>query len=109
MDPEGREMIMVRGQCLPVVRLYQLFDIPTPISDFTQGILLIVESNHKAVCLFADEILGEKQVVMKTIPAYLTQFKVKEHCGIGGCTILGDGNISLILDVSKLIRNVLKV
>ena len=52
-------------------------------------------------CLFVDELLGEQQVVVKPPPSYLNSFNIKSH-GIAGCTILGDGNISIILDVGNL-------
>lgn len=48
-----------------------------------------------------DELLGEQQVVVKPLPSYLSRFNIKQS-GIAGCTILGDGNISIILDISNL-------
>ena len=51
-----------------------------------------------------DELLGEQQVVIKPLPTYLNSFGIKE-AGIVGCTILGDGNISLILDVASLLTS----
>ena len=60
-----------------------------------------MESSDKSYCLFLDELLGEQQVVVKPLPAYLDNFDIK-HSGITGCTIRGDGNISLILDISAL-------
>ncbi|MEG3030144.1 MAG: chemotaxis protein CheW, partial [Oscillospiraceae bacterium] len=52
-------------------------------------------------CLFVDELLGEQQVVVKPLPAYVNNFDIK-NSGIGGCTILGNGNISIILDIQNL-------
>ena len=52
-------------------------------------------------CLLVDELLGERQIVVKPLPAYLNSFNIKNF-GIGGCTILGDGVISIILDVPSL-------
>lgn len=61
------------------------------------GILLWVEANDRSYCLFVDDLIGEQQVVVKPLPAFLSEFNLKDH-GITGCTIMGDGNISIILD-----------
>lgn len=60
-----------------------------------------MEAADKSYCLFVDELLGEQQVVVKPLPAFLSNFNIK-NSGINGCTILGDGNISLILDIGNL-------
>ncbi len=104
VDPEGHEMIMIRGNCYPIVRLYQVYDIPDAETDLAQGIILVVEADDNTICLFADRLLGEQQVVVKPLPYYLMRFDLKGQAGIGGCTILGDGSISLILDTSEVMR-----
>ena len=65
------------------------------------GILLWVEANDRSYCLFVDDLIGEQQVVVKPLPAFLSEFNLKDH-GITGCTIMGDGNISIILDILSL-------
>ncbi|MBS5150575.1 MAG: chemotaxis protein CheW, partial [Butyricicoccus pullicaecorum] len=65
------------------------------------GILVWVDSGELSYCLFVDELLGEQQVVVKPLPSYLNNFNIK-NSGITGCTIMGDGNISIILDVGNL-------
>ncbi len=100
-DADGKEMIECMGSYYPIVRLHQLYNIETKIDDIESGILIWVESSDKSYCLFLDELLGEQQVVVKPLPAYLDNFDIK-HSGITGCTIMGDGNISLILDISSL-------
>lgn len=60
-----------------------------------------LESGDSSYCLFVDELLGEQQIVVKPLPAYVNNFNVKSY-GISGCSILGDGNISIILDVGNL-------
>ncbi|MGI6778466.1 MAG: chemotaxis protein CheW [Acetivibrionales bacterium] len=99
-DPDGYEMIMVRGQCYPIVRLHELFDVKTDIKDFTKGILIMVEQDAKTICIFADELLGQQQVVIKALPNYIKD--TKKIRGLSGCTLLGDGSISLILDIGGL-------
>lgn len=99
-DPDGNEMIMVRGQCYPIIRLHEIYKVKTEITEFTNGILIMVEQDDKTSCIFADKLLGEQQVVIKALPAYLK--KTRKIQGLAGCTLLGDGNISLILDIAKI-------
>lgn len=101
-DPDGNEMIMVRGECYPILRLYEHFVVETEITDFGEGILIMVEQDEKSLCLFADQLVGQQQVVVKTLPNYIKN--TKKISGLAGCTLLGDGNISLILDIGKLIN-----
>lgn len=97
-DEMGNEMIMVRGECYPVVRLYKRFGVNTDITDLAEGIMIMVEGENKRMCLFADALLGQQQVVVKALPKY-----IKKVYGIAGCTLLGDGDISLILNVDEII------
>ncbi len=97
-DSEGNEMIMIRGEAYPIYRLHRIFNINTKVTDSTEGIMVMVEDNTKAACLFVDSLIGEQQVVVKALPAYIKKAK-----GIAGCTILGDGNISLIIDVNSVL------
>lgn len=101
-DPEGNEMIMVRGQCYPILRLHEHFGVKTDITGFTEGILIMVEHDNESLCIFADELLGQQQVVVKALPDYIK--KARKIQGLAGCTLLGDGNISLILDIGGLGR-----
>jgi two-component system chemotaxis sensor kinase CheA len=98
-DPDGLEMIMVRGECLTILRLHKLFGIETPVTEIHEGIVIIVENAKRTLCLFADELIGEQQVVVKALPRYLKKIR-----GISGCTLLGDGRSSLILDIAGLIN-----
>jgi two-component system chemotaxis sensor kinase CheA len=99
-DPDNNEMIMVRGQCYPILRLHQLFQVNTKVTDFTKGIIIMVEQDERMVCIFADELIGQQQVVVKAMPKYIMSFKkIKE---LAGCTLLGDGSISLILNIAGL-------
>lgn len=100
-DPDGREMIMIRGQCYPILRLHSFFKVKTDVVHMHQGIIIVVENNNESVCLFADELLGEQQVVVKALPNYIRKVQ-----GLAGCTLLGNGTISLILDVAQFMGNV---
>lgn len=98
-DPQGNEMIMVRGNCYPIVRLHQFFKNNTSVTDLMDGIVVMIENEQEEFCLFADELLGEQQVVVKPLPQYIHKF-VGDIKGISGCTIMGNGEMSLIVDVS---------
>ena len=99
-DPNGNEMIMVRGNVYPILRLSELHSVQTEVQHLSEGILIMVEHADKSFCLFADELIGQQQVVVKALPPVLQQLKKVE--GLAGCTLLGDGSISLILDVGGL-------
>ena len=100
-DTEGNEIIKCMNQFYPIIRIHNLYNIETEITNIEDGILVWVESGDKSYCLFVDDLLGEQQVVVKPLPVYLNSFNIKDS-GISGCTILGDGNISIILDVLNL-------
>lgn len=97
-DSEGHELIRCMGDFYPLVRLHHLYGIESAITNIEDGLLMWVEASDKSYCLFIDELLGEQQVVVKPLPSYLNNFNIK-NSGISGCTILGDGNISIILDI----------
>ena len=101
-DTGGNEMIMIRGVCYPILRMHEKFGIETDIVDLEEGILLLVESDNKSVCIFANKLIGEQQVVVKPFPKYLSRYNIKSE-GLSGCTIMGDGSISLIIDTNTLI------
>lgn len=101
-DTGGNEMIMIRGICYPILRLHEKFDIETEVTKLEDGILLLVETDNKSMCIFADKLIGEQQVVVKPFPKYLSRYNIKGE-GLSGCTIMGDGSISLIIDTNTLI------
>ncbi|MBC3803191.1 chemotaxis protein CheA [Acetobacterium fimetarium] len=96
-DPDENEMVMIRGKCYPVLRLHEHYKIKNAQTDLTKGILIMVEEDEKQICLFADELLGQQQVVVKSLPHYVTT--MKRINGLAGCTLLADGSISLIMDI----------
>lgn len=102
VEPNGNEMIIIRGVCYPIVRLHKVFNVQGGIEDFNQGIMVLVESEAGTACLFADELLGEQQAVVKPMPLYVTK-TIGRIKGISGCTIMGDGGIALILDINNLL------
>ena len=102
LDPDGSEMIMIRGECYPVMRLYRIFDIAPDFETLDDGILIMISTDTTTFCLFVDELIGEQQAVIKPLPEYIQKHNVGMH-GIGGCAVLGDGSISLIIDINSLV------
>jgi len=95
IDPNGNEMITVYGEHLNVVKLYEFFETPEAAKDIEDGIMMIVENGDDRICLFIDELVGEQNVVVKNLPKY-----IKKIPGLSGCTLLGNGDISLIIETA---------
>ncbi len=103
-DTTGKEMVMVYGECYPLIRLYQLYDLKPNTENVFDGIVILVETDGKSACIFADELIGEQQVVLKPFPSLLGNYNIKQY-GMSGCSILGDGSITIIIDVSNVISD----
>ncbi|UOO37338.1 chemotaxis protein CheA [Oscillospiraceae bacterium CM] len=100
-DPEGNEMIMLQGNCYALFRLSRFFNIDDAVSDLAEGMLMLIASEDREFCIFFDSLDGEYQVVVKKLPNYLKRCSARLD-GIGGCAMLGDGSINLIIDVNSL-------
>lgn len=103
-DAQGQEIVKRMDNFYPIIRVHRLYNIDTEITNLEDGILVWVGEGDKSYCLFVDELMGEQQVVVKPLPSYLSTYNIKKS-GIAGCTILGDGNISIILDIATLHHN----
>ncbi len=93
------EQVLLRGELLPVFRLNELFDIPESCADPTEGLLIIIEGEGKRCALMVDEILGQQQVVIKSLGQALGTIP-----GVSGGAILGDGRVGLILDSTGILK-----
>lgn len=93
------EVMNVRGIYHPVMRLYEVFDLEPEHKDPAKAILLILETEDECVAVMVDEILGQQQVVIKSMEQNFRKVK-----GIAGATILGDGTVGFILDVRGLLE-----
>ena len=93
------ETFAMRNEYIPIVRLHEVFECDARFSDITKGLLVVVESDGNKVGLFVDDLLGQQQVVIKSLEA-----NYKKVDGISGATILGDGSVALILDIPGLYR-----
>jgi two-component system chemotaxis sensor kinase CheA len=101
IDPEGNEMIMIREKLYPILSLYKILNVRADALKYSEGILIMVSQDEKVFCLFADRLIGQQQVVVKALPEYIRE--ASDQKGLGGCTLLSDGTISLILDIGDLI------
>ena len=101
-DPEGHEFIYLRDQCLPLIRLGDILKLENSVTDPTQGICIYCrEGRHEAV-LLADRLLCDQQVVVKPFSPLLDGLHLKES-GLAGCSILGDGSMTIILDMNTVL------
>ncbi len=100
-DSVNGEMVKMLDGYYPVIRARDFYNLPGGAEKIEEGILMWLESGDCSYCLFVDELLGEQQIVVKPLPSYVNNFDIKNY-GITGCSILGDGNISIILDAGGL-------
>jgi len=98
------EVIKVREEFLPVLRLAKVFDVQREDGQDAAGsIMLLVEANGHRAGLVVDELVGQQQVVVKNLEANFGRVE-----NISGATIVGDGRVALILDVEALVRRALQ-
>jgi two-component system chemotaxis sensor kinase CheA len=93
------ELYGLRKEYMPLLRLYELFHVEPRSTDLVQGLLVIVEAEGKKAGLYVDDLLGQQQVVIKSLATHYRKVE-----GISAATILGDGTVAMILDVTGLIR-----
>ena len=98
VEPGGKEFVMIREVCYPLMRLSEFYNLPTKVTELEDGIIVILEHEDKVLCVFVDALIGEQEIVVKPLPKYIKRVR-----GVSGCTQLGDGSISLILDAASLI------
>jgi two-component system chemotaxis sensor kinase CheA len=93
------EVFTFRGDYLPVIRLHEVFGVEAKRSQLHEGLIMVVEGDGRRAGLFIDDLLGQQQVVIKSMETNYARID-----GVGGATILGEGTVALILDVPGLIR-----
>ncbi|WP_443115023.1 chemotaxis protein CheA [Herbaspirillum seropedicae] len=94
------QVLRVRGEYLPLIPLYHIFNIEPSFTDPSQGLVVILESDGKKAALFVDDLIGQQQIVVKNLES-----NYRKVAGISGATILGDGGVALIVDVAALLRS----
>ncbi|WP_038153382.1 chemotaxis protein CheA [Trabulsiella guamensis] len=93
----GERVLEVRGEYLPLVELWKVFDVEGANTEPTQGIVVILQSAGRRYALLVDQLIGQHQVVVKNLES-----NYRKVPGISAATILGDGSVALIVDVSAL-------
>ena len=97
--PGGGRLLKVRNEYLTLVPMYERFRITPSLPNPSEGIVVILDSEGKKIALQIDELVGQQQVVVKNL-----ETNYRRVPGISGATILGDGSVALIVDVSALMR-----
>ncbi|MDD2366470.1 MAG: chemotaxis protein CheW [Desulfuromonadaceae bacterium] len=95
----GKNVVYVRGDYIPIIPLYQLFNMQARITDPANGILVLIDVEGEKAAVLVDALLDEHQVVIKSI-----ETNYRKIDGTAGATILGDGRVALILDVGSLLQ-----
>lgn len=93
------DVLRLRDEYIPILRLYQIFNHPGAIETLDKTLLVVVESDNQKIGLLVDDLLSQQQVVIKSLEA-----NYQKVDGVSGATILGDGRVSLIVDISGLIK-----
>jgi two-component system chemotaxis sensor kinase CheA len=92
------EVVILRDQVFPLLRLHRIFGVRARSEDPTEGLLVIVEHEGRQAAILVDELLAQQQVVIKSLERHFAKVR-----GVAGATVLGDGRVTLILDVPGLI------
>lgn len=93
------EMVMLRGELMPIFRFHRIFAVHGAIEDPTRGLLVVVSDGERRCALLVDELLEQQQVVAKSLGSGIGKVK-----GISGGAILGDGRVGLILDAPEILE-----
>ncbi|MDO8294579.1 MAG: chemotaxis protein CheA [Gallionella sp.] len=93
------QVIHVRGEYLPVIALHKVFGITPKVANPAEGILVLLEAEGKKVALFVDDLVGQHQVVIKSL-----ETNYRKVVGVSGATIMGDGRVAMIMDVGALVK-----
>ncbi|MBR1663922.1 MAG: chemotaxis protein CheA [Ruminococcus sp.] len=104
MFVEDGRLIMRRGMCLPVYRMSKIFEVKGENKPLTDGVMLLCDDGGKKAVFFADRLIADQQVVVKPFSTLLSRYKLKEQ-GLSGCSVLGDGSITMILDMKEILES----
>lgn len=102
-DTSQKEIIKDGNKCYPLIRLHQFYNIEPSTDNIYDGVVVLVESEGRSACILVDELIGEQQVVVKPFSPMFNRYNIKQQ-GMAGCTILGDGSITIILDIDNIIN-----
>ncbi len=95
------EVVLVRGEYITLVRLYQYFTITPQYTNPSEALVVIVESSGEKLALMIDDLIGQQQIVIKSLDRFITNKR-----SVSGAAILGDGNVALIVDIHGLLSEI---
>ena len=95
---QGKEVINLRGEVMPLIRLNEILDCESTSNPEDNLLVVIIKKGEKLAGLVVDELMGQQEIVIKSMSKYINKCKI-----INGATILGDGEIALILDTNVLL------
>lgn len=95
----GAEVYRLREEYIPIVRLYEVFQLEPVVTSLEAGLLMVIEADGRKAGIFVDDLLAQQQVVIKSLESNYRKVE-----GISGATILGDGTVALILDIPGILR-----
>ncbi|MCH9638575.1 MAG: chemotaxis protein CheW, partial [Betaproteobacteria bacterium] len=93
-------VVQVRGEYLPIIALHEVFNLSPNVTEIHKGILVILETDGRKAAMFVDDLVGQHQVVIKSLESNYRRVK-----GVSGATIMGDGKVALILDAAMLVMS----
>jgi two-component system, chemotaxis family, sensor kinase CheA len=99
----NQQVLNLRDDIIPLVKLSEFFELSSESKDYTDGILIIATAYEKKIAILVDEIIGNRQFVIKALPEYLNDVKA-----VSGCSILGGGDVCLVIDTGAFISQVLE-
>ena len=95
----GEEVLRLRNEIMPIIELYRFYNIKNSITNPEEGLFIIAQTGQKKAAILVDEIIGNRQVVVKPLPDYMGEIRA-----VSGCSVLGSGEICLIIDTSALLK-----
>ena len=96
---KGKYVIRLRNEVLPIIQLEEVLDIPDNGITWESRYVVVIGLANMRAGIVVDQLIGQKEIVIKTLGSYLGTIP-----GIGGCSILGDGRVRLIIDVADLVN-----
>jgi len=99
----NQKVLKLRDEIIPLVKLSEFYELKTTSKDYTDGILIVATAYDKTIAILVDEIIGNRQFVIKALPEYLNNVKA-----VSGCSILGGGDVCLVIDTGAFISQVLE-
>ena len=99
----NQQVLKLREEIIPLIKLSDFYDLSKGTREYTEGILIIATAYEKKIAILVDEIIGNRQFVIKALPEFLKDVKA-----VSGCSILGGGDVCLVIDTGAFITQVLE-